>query len=322
MLSISESIRQYYLPALYSATYPNPKIGLNAWLANGKDYFISQSSPAGEFIISTYQSSDFLSSYTFDINRLSCAAFESVHDIKTSSVDSNSFGWQLIKLYYSAFFSAHSILRLANRGVANIDGKSIAKIQQIANIYSHSCVGVSAGAHCMTLDTTNNNFIFSKNAAYSDSHTGLWLRFLHFLEEIITDRSHTAIVNFVPSDIAQGTIAKIEELIEAISSHGLKGSWLSKIRNSVNYSQEHGTWYPYKELTRERAAIFQTDFYTKSPFEVILKPDRGREIIYFIKACQLIICICYDALNDVYTRNGDNKSFVKAGLIKYLNYIN
>ena len=54
----------------------------------------------------------------------------------------------------------------------------------------------------------------------------------------------------------------------------------------------------------------------------MLKPDRGREILYFIKTCQLIICICYDALMDIYTRNGDNKSFVKAGLVKYLNHVN
>jgi hypothetical protein len=311
------------MSALYTTTYPNPKIGLNAWLTIGKDYFVSQTNPLGEFAVGTYQSANFLSSYTYDINRMSCAAFESVHDIKYSSIDSNSFGWQLIKLYYAAFFSAHSILRLTNRGVANIDGKSSVKLQQIANIYSHSVAGINSGAHCITLDTTNNNFVFSKNAAYSDSHAGLWLKFLHFLEEIVKDKSHTAIINFVPSSDAQDTIAKIEELKDAISNHGLKGSWLSKIRNSINYSQEYGTWYPYKDLTSERAAIFgQPNFYTKNPFEIMLKPDRGREILYFIKTCQLIICICYDALMDIYTRNGDNKSFVKAGLVKYLNHVN
>jgi hypothetical protein len=322
MLSISESIRQYYLPALYLATYPNPKIGMNTWLTLGEGYFVSQTKPPGEFAIGTYQSSAFLSSYTFDINRLSCASFESVHDIKNSSVDSSSFGWQLIKLYYSAFFSAHCILRLVNRGVANVDGKSIIKVQQIANLYSYSLAGMNSGSYCMTLDTINNNFIFSKKTSYSDSHVGLWLKFLHFLEEVIKDQTKTSIINFVPSGDAQNTIAKLEELKEAISNHGLNGSWLSKIRNSVNYSQEYGTWYPYKELTRERDAVFnQPDFYTKNPFEIMLKADKGREILYFIKACQLIVCICYDALNDIYIRNEDNKSFVKAGLMKYLNHI-
>lgn len=322
MLGISESIRQYYLPDLYYVSYPRPKVGINSWLSSGKDYFVKQTSPSGEFSVSTFQATDFLSSYVFDINRLSCAAFESVCGIGSITTDDKSFGWDLVKLYYASFFSAHTILRIANRGLSNIETTSISKAQQIALGYSQNFFGVSSGVYCIELDTIKNDVKFVKKNHYSDSHKGLWLKFLHFMEEILADRGATSITNYVPSDVAQDTISKIEELKEAICNHGLMGSWLSKMRNNINYSQGHGTWYPYKELEAEKLALFgQAEFYNKNPLEIAIRQEKRKEIVYFIKTCQFIVCLCHDMLTDIANRNQKNNSFVKDGLLKYLNHL-
>jgi len=276
MINFADGLKHLYLPKINEVSQ-NISFGLNDWLTQGSDYFVSSNHPNNDFTIGTYEYFDFLKPYSFDINRLSCASTESLRDIERKNWQAKFIGWNITKLYYSAFFSAHCILKITGNSLSNIEQNSINKIRSITSAYGHSYGKLNTGLYCIAVDNINNKFRFYKDPQYDNSHEGLWKYFLHFLIN-----SQNSIYGQLPQGEAQQVIDKINELVNALTNwNSQNGNWLSRIRNSVNYSQSHGVWFPYKDYKAEYDRLYSfLNLHKENPLKIDLATFAGKDILY------------------------------------------
>lgn len=315
MLSLTDGIKHLYLYKINEVDH-RLSIGLNNWIAKGSDYLVVKDQTSNCFSICTYDYFDFLRPYAFDINRLSCASIESIKDIEKKTWQSKFIGWNITKFYYSAFFSAHCILKLTGNSLVNIDSIALDKIRSITRNYGFTYGNLNSGIYCVQIDFRNNNLAFFKNPVYDNSHEGLWRCFLDFLNS-----NKSSIYSQLPLIEAQPIVEKIEELIKALKNWNCSnGNWLSRVRNLVNYNQSYGIWFPYKDYLLDYDLIYDfLDLHLSNPLSIDIKSYEGKDLLYFVRTCQLINSIALEMLNDIENKNPSNKSFVKAGIKQFQN---
>jgi len=313
MINFSDGVKHLYLRKLNEVSQKQTS-GLNQWLTNGADYYVPCDQQNNDFTIGTYNPFDFLNPYSYDINRLSCAATESLRDIGQISWQHKFIGWNITKFYYSAFFSAHCILKIMGKSLSNIDQSSINRIKDITTLYGYRVGNLNNGLYCISVDTVNNRFRFYKVPKYDNSHEGLWCYFTDFLND-----SKNSVYHQLPQHEAQIVVEKIDELIKALRNwNSPHGNWLSRIRNLVNYNQAYGTWYPYKGYNAEYDRIYTfLNLHKNNPLTIDIAPYAGKDILYFVRTCQLINAISNDLLCDLETKHPTNKSFVKTGIKQF-----
>lgn len=314
MLNFSDGLKHLYVYQL-NEIGPNLSVGMNEWLSDGSDYFVSQHQLQNDFSVQTFDYYEFLKPYAFDINRLSCASIESLKDIEPKKWQPKFIGWNITKFYYSAFFSAHCILKVTGNSLSNIDANSLSTIRQRTTAYNFTYQNLNTGSYCISINPTTNTFRFFKNPQF-ENHEGLWRCFLQFLNS-----SKSSILNYLPQSDALQIIDKIEELIEALCEwNSQTGSWLSRVRNLANYSQSFGIWFPYRDYRTEYDRIYDClNFHELNPLAIDLRTYKGKELLYFTRACQLVNAISIDLLNDLSSRHLKNKSFVTNGIQKFKN---
>lgn len=314
MINFSDGIRHLYLNGLKDIS-TDIRFGVNEWIQSGKDYIVGTPTDSTELTMIVYDLDDYLRPYAFDINRLSCAAIESLNDIQKHPSSPKFDGWTLTKYYYSAFFSAHSILRLTGYGILNVDGASITAFRKVAKNYIDPLGHLNSGLYCNSI-SSQSKISLIKNPQYDDSHKGLWKRFLHFIVNIQND-----IYNNLPQTDAQLVVDKLNELKDSLTNWGANsGEWLSRIRNLNNYSQYYGVWYPYNDYDKDYKNILKYKQICKeNPLKIELASYRNKEISYFVRTCQLINSINFDIQKDLVSRHFSNKSFLLHGIFEYHN---
>jgi len=315
MISLADGIKHLYLPKINEVGQTIP-FGLNTWLSNGSDYFVPRNQLNHDFAISTYDYFDFLKPYSYDINRLSCASLESLRDIERKNWQAKFIGWNITKFYYSAFFSAHCILKLTGNSLSNIEQTSINKVKVITTSYGFTYGNLNTGQYCISINSASSNYRFYKNPLYDNSHEGLWKCFLDFLTNSIN-----SIYGQLPLVEAQLVVDKLNELIDALRNwNSQSGNWLSRVRNLVNYSQSYGVWFPYKTYSVEYDRVYSfLNLHLDNPLTIDLKSYIGKDLLYFVRTCQLINAIANDLLTDLESKHPNNKSFIKAGKTKFQN---
>lgn len=315
MINFADGLKHLYLYKLNEVNQ-NVSFGLNKWLSNGIDYFVSSDQLANDFTVGTYDYFDFLRPYSFDINRLSCASLESLKDIERKNWQAKSIGWNITKFYYSAFFSAHCILKITGNSLSNIEHGSLNKVRVITSSYGFNYQNLNTGLYCISANHLNNHFRFHKNQQYDSSHEGLWKYFLHFLTS-----SQNGIYGQLPQSEAQLVIDKMTELGRALKNwNSPNGNWLSRVRNLVNYSHTHGVWFPYKEYISEYDKVYTfMPLHKANPLTIELDSYSGKDLLYFVRTCQLVNAISNDLLTDLELKHPENKSFIKKGIRQFQN---
>lgn len=282
-------------------------------------------------LLKYYDRSDILKALAFDINRLSCASIETVLNVNYTTTNPKFLAWKLIQYYYSAFFSAHSIIKILGFGLVQLDSNILSYLKKIANLYGYA-FSASKGIYC--LDFLNNETVaLYKVKRYDDSHKGLWTRFLDLLNVLVGKsiktghldnncialRNSSSTPDSVFSKLSQHDttllILKIDELKSFLNSRGNNG--LSAIRNLLNYNHEFGVWYPYKGHQKNYSNINSYNGYCFNYSLNACFEKCGTELNNFVKYCQQINAINFEILDDLLVRHPENKSFLKSGFFAY-----
>src|ERR1035441_8432610 len=110
-MSIFDDItRPFWLAGLNQVSGPQLK-GIGGLICDEEYQIYSPITPTS-FVLSFTDAEPFLSAFAGDINRIGSASFESALGIVKSSALPKSTAWLVIQTYYSAFFSAHALLRI------------------------------------------------------------------------------------------------------------------------------------------------------------------------------------------------------------------
>ena len=122
----------------------------------------------------------------------------------------------------------------------------------------------------------------------------------------------------------QQVSVKLTELCGLLSQNQVNnGSWLSFIRNEVNYRHQLGTWYPYRYSSNINTKLFNNcEEWKQDPMTIDLRRQGGLELCSFQNACNFLISLCRELVCDMSERCSTGKSFHHFGSIAFLNLLN
>lgn len=201
------------------------------------------------------QNLDLPQSFAFEAARFSTAAFESLLDAKPDPKYEKSLGWPLIRTYYAAFFAAHALLRICGESITFLTTKQTSKLNQFAEIYTGQISNFSNGIFHFKISDKSQKIQVVQLSRGGGSHEDFWKIFYKFLidvEDVLAER-------FSSSSDAIAAIKTSQSLRKSLSRENCtQGSWLSQSRNSINYRQEYGIWFPYTIDRSKAMAIART----------------------------------------------------------------
>lgn len=334
-IHFSDGVRHLYVPGLNEVAIPH-KEGIRSWLANSSNFVPKSSASDGYFEVTIYDYEEVMSVLAHDINRLSCAAVETINHISPLAQNEKSMAWNLIKYYYSAFYSAHSLLKILGFGLTSIDGTIIESLRKkcIANGLSNPII--KSGIYCVDVSRSEQVLRAYKVNRYDDSHRGMWKRYVDLLNVLegvsVTTSSYDAtcvrvrkktepypmslLSNLAPQD-ANGLLVRIKDVCDSLNIRG-DSNWLSFVRNTVNYNHGLGVWFPYKDIDKNYSKITELKkLYQSSILDAAYDCGVGQDLVTFVKVCQMINSMNYDVIVDLSSRHPKNKSFLKNGVLSY-----
>lgn len=336
-LRFCDGVRHLYIAGLNDITKCLDG-GLRQWLRSSNN-FIPASYGKDDFLdLIFYNSDEVLEALASDINRLSCAAVETNMNISESHVSKKFIAWVLINYYYSAFYSAHSLLKILGFGLVQIDNYIIQHINEVCTARGIQVPRLSAGLFCFEFHFDKNLLRFYKVTRYNDSHKGLWQRYYDMLNVFTgvyvatgqydatcicarkpSEAHPQSLYECLPTNSAQLLISRIEGLRRVINTKG-DNNWFSFMRNTINYSHGFGVWYPYKYYdTQYDNVVKMSHYFLLNPLSEIFNDMAEKDVVKYAKYCQLINALNIDVILDLANRNTFNKSFLKNGVIAFIN---
>jgi hypothetical protein len=315
---IEDALRPYWVTGLNNTTLNKSK-GLNEWIKIGNDYQIHSQVLKDEFTLNVYDRSCFLNPVSQDCNRFSTSALESVIRLDDFEILPKSISWVLIKQYYSAFYSAHLLLRVLGLSLSQLEPTTINTVKKVAGVYGHlNGVDIENGYFLIDYSQNNNTIHCKKLTVKQDggSHVVLWKIFGEKIKELSLD-----ILATNTSTQVQDISRKLDELIANLDYVGSGNhSWLSRIRNDLNYKHTHGVWHPYTlpknqlDLIKRNTNLWKTDV-----MKIELKNHIGSEMIRFSNTCLFIIGLGNIICSDMSNRCSTGKSFLESGYKQIIN---
>ncbi|UWR43629.1 hypothetical protein [Phaeobacter inhibens] len=234
--------------------------GIQKWITNGA-YVPRTTGTPGEVVLGQVAASSFVPAIGYDFERFALAARES-HAIASLEKESiGVLGWPTLKCYYASFFAAHAILRSRGASISKLERGHTNHINSVLNVYQNGASPISPGMFWVSVidDPSNGPGEISvslkpqsKNGA--GVHEAFWMEFCSFLN----DEAANAVSTGAPG--ASDFVVKTDELSKTILNGGKTGSWLSHVRNQINYQHAHDLWLPYRRSTEGYRSLVGNGF--------------------------------------------------------------
>ncbi len=298
----------------------NPTQGdLKAWLANGQYLLASPlasntSSRATDFKLFFQRSDFYYASMANECNRFSQAAIETMWSIGEVSRLPKSAGWSTIKMYYSAFFAAHSLLRIYGKACSQLSAQHVAKVYEIAaaTSYAGNVTSIDSGFYLSSVD--NGEVTYRK---LKDSHADTWSSFFDLLAWIIQEIDGTTGRGVHKAD----AMTLVSNIKLAISRSGAsRGNWMSQMRNKINYQHTSGVWYPYVGAIHENRMISKNAGWLQAPTTFDLRENQG-DVSAMYNISNAILSLMYQLVKYGFERSGKASTPLKNGTFRLLHQI-
>lgn len=316
MSIIANAIRQLWVPGINDVTGMLNK-QFSAWFCD-EEYQIYDPLQPNSFILTTYYLKPTLNAFACDCSRMAIASFESICMLRKNPKIPKSTAWFLLNSYYAAFFAAHSIVRMLGIACSQIDTPQARSIYKIAALFGETNgQKVSNGLYICKFDANTNKLICNKTGSKDGgAHESFWVEF----SSIIRDMSSQVLSLKGDAVDLQQVSLKLDELYNNLTySHCNNGSWLSYVRNKINYKHHLGCWYPYKGFISNYDLLFnQKNAWNADPITIQLKA--GDDLLRFLSTCNFIVSLCRVLVMDMANRCSMGKSFHEYGALAFLKY--
>jgi len=322
MSLVNDAIRPFWINGLNEITGKQSG-SFSKWIIDG-NYQIYTNIKSEFFTLkidpSISSRNSLLKAFAFDCNRMASASFESIQLISKSELFPKSTAWSVIQSYYSAFFAAHSILRMFGISCSQLDSVAINKVVEIANLFEKNPAGVNIknGYYKCRYDYTTHQLCCSPLASGGGSHENFWKTFYNEFKKI---SSNILSASLIPDADAQKVSGQIDAMCFNLSRNGMNGgNWLSHIRNKVNYQHEFDCWFPYQNTTKRSVSeLYETSqTWLIDPMHISLTATR--DILLFHRTCNFIVSLCRTLIEYMSDRcpEGKTRSYLADGSIKLL----
>jgi hypothetical protein len=315
MSLIVEALQPALLRGVFAAPGPFPDQSLSDVFAGSRSTYLATSDLATRSIALAFPAfTDVTHAVVTDCRRLSVSWLQSTLECWPDVDDKLSVPWSLVRLYYSAFYASHVVVRLLGRACCWLEATHLTRIDDVHRAVTGLSLPFRAdpGSYLCSVDHPGSQFILSRiSASNRGAHEALWAAF----EVAIRDRTPTILSGILPTRDAQLVIAKLDEF-RALAELNGSNAWLSKVRNSIQYRMEHSVWHPTQVGVRERRELAQlAGAWQDDPMNVDLAAVRARPLlVQFTAACTFLMALCRALLSRIEQASLDRqRSFVRHG---------
>lgn len=315
-MSLVDRSRESWLSATLRPKFSETK-GIRGWLSD--DAWTPNAGMTQKEIKGTVHTLDSLGdACTRDAIRFGIAAFESAARADSPATDERSCAWQFIRYYYAAYFAANGLMRLSGHACVNLNTIECTAINAWAN--AHGVGGsternkITPGAFRLSLDTTSTpTFSLRSIPGKGGVHIQFWSAFSHFLASLRTDITRSP----APKVERDAAIKELDLLKTDLGQTAeTNSSWLSEIRNSVNYRFEHGVWFPYEDSAAQKTALRESfKAHAANPKSFIQAPASAPELVRAGRVCGFLVGWLEDSLSLIaHQAKGEKSSLTKGAL--------
>lgn len=282
--------------------------GLKSWITKGSFYI--QQNQSGEIILNDILISEYASGLAYDFKRFALASLESRVGFHANYISSKAIGWPLLRMYYSAFFAAHAIMRETDQAVIRLDSPQAKYLTEIGQTYIDPSFKVESGNYHVRRKQDTSKTLDVWLVKIQDSrgaHDAFWRIFYKFLAELADEVS----LKREPKDLL--VVAQINEIQRVLSSNGFSnGTWLSSVRNEINYQHMYGVWFPYGNNKKIASYIGRLSGFNN--INIRLDYDARREPLEaFCSGCSFISALNYEVSELLAPKpSGDIRGFARA----------
>lgn len=297
---------QLFQPGLVSA------LDVKAWVAN-QNYFFAQDITAASFSLRASDPSQLRQALANDLNRVASAAFESAAGIGLDTALPRSLAWGSVRSYYSAFFAAHAFMRLFGTACVQLDGEHVDRILNAAQVMGRSggLAALGSGFFAASIDPTFQAVTFRR---LKDSHRDTWATLLSVFDTLEAAIPATTALS---SQKLEASTLLSDLKAQLTRSGSTKGNWLSIMRNSINYRQSHGAWFPYNRSADTALLEAASRAWKISPSPTLQIPLS--ELDCFFHASTKLVALVRELTSVAAELNSPLNPTFKNGFVKLLN---
>ena len=183
--------------------------------------------------------------FAFEAARFASAALESYSTVRArwrDPEDRDGLAWKFVSLYYSAYYSAHAILRLSGITITQIENwkRTEAEFKMLYKTTQLPLLGLESGYHVLKLDVSGTSLSVTKAKLDSThgSHTALWRQFKQLADDSYANNA----LNTSLHQAAVGAYSqKLATMITIDGAH-CNWPWMPVIRNRINYRLPEEVW--------------------------------------------------------------------------------
>ena len=319
MSILAELTRPFWLTGIHAVAGRKSR-GLAAWIAE-EDFQVYAPIGREAACLSYTDSAHVLAAFAGDCTRMISAALESAIDVDPSERLPRSVGWLIIRVYYSAFFAAHAILRMLGYSLTQLESVHARGITDVADLFGMAnAVSLTKGFYAIRCNAMNKSLDLAKAATADGSHGAMWRVF----NDVLTVVTNALLAGTAPSTPVQQVAAKLTEVQRVLSygSNAGRGGWLSEVRNRTNYRHEYGAWHPYTDRL-EYYDRLHTVFsqWQGDPMAINVWSQHGRDLQRFVEVSAFIVGFCRVMSEDMALRCPKGTSFHRTGGLAILSLV-
>lgn len=274
-------------------------------LLSHKNAYINTEPANGKFSVYISNQKLIPTFFSHEADRFSSAAFESLMAESVKEDFPRSTGWTLIRAYYSAFFAAHSLMRIHGWACTRVPPEVAARLNKDAKLIFPNPEPITAGLYLLKTSNDSSEIEFeSIVAGKKGSHEALWSELGPFFGEVTDVILHEPVDTEAAQDLVR-FIAKFNDLLKKNGG----ALWLTQVRNRVNYSHAYGAWHPYSDSTCDTQRIADALKKWKQDPSIVIEDTTKDELLQFCEACAFLVSLCRTTMEDLVWRSSTNSPF-------------
>jgi hypothetical protein len=276
----------------------------------------------GQTISADFRQSDLVSAAIgSDCSRFACAAFQSIAPVSREIRDRDTIAWSLVKLYYSSFYAGHSVMRMLGESCSYFDGSHVGSLTELFSILGKTPgFGIERGLYHCSLNGTCTG-LTAKRASGLGGGGGTHEIFWKLVGGRISRLSEEVLSGPLASNDARTVFAKLTDFMAILSRRGVRQhTWLTSIRNELQYQHKLEVWFPAGIRASEREALGRlSSQWGRDPMMVDLGAGGPGSLREFVSACVFVVALCLEMLLRILERSSvGTQSFARLGPIAFL----
>lgn len=322
MSLLGDALQPHFLHNINSVEGRSVGMPLNDLIGKqGKIGFLLDFDNADEVIRFDFQDHDpVLKSFVNDCSRFAASSFQSIAFAYDEADDGERLSWALIKAYYAAFYAGHSIIRAFGHSCTFLDRNHTNRIVSLAQAQNkvHTFKISSTVYHCSI--GVGQSAIFEARKLRQGSggaHEAFW----HVFAVILKELSEKTLLGSLSVIEAQSAFSKLDAIRQSLTSRGSPfHSWLSIVRNDVQYRHGHGVWMPCGVRKQDRETIKRIlGQWINDPMDINVGTYPSSDLKDFASSCVSVVSLCRMLLERIASRAPiRSKSFARLGALALL----